>query len=78
MGMLCCACVIKERVKQNTFSKTGYVKEYINYIQHNIYLLYLPSFYRFALGQEMSLPEVLSYVWVSCGWAIEQFEDNRS
>lgn len=29
MEMLCCACVIKERAKQNIFSETGYVKEYI-------------------------------------------------
>lgn len=83
MGKLCCAFVIKERAKQDPFSETGYVKEYIKlnpaqFCRQHLPFLCTLSLRKFLSGQEISVPEILSYVWVSCLWAIKQFEDNPS
>lgn len=82
MGMHC-ACVIKERAQQNTFSDSAYIHWYIRPHWAQLWRQRLPSLCTASLrnflgGQETPLPEVLRCPWVSCSWAIEQFEDNPS
>lgn len=73
--------MLLKRAKQNTFSETG-VCNGIHKITSstsagNVYLFYV-KFREFPLRTEIISAKLLSYAWVSCSGAIEQFEDNPS